>query len=268
MAKWNYPPEYLKKDGKLKKNCLKKAAEWRKNHPPKFLQESTFNKQMTSRTKLQDEILESIPYPSYQHMNQDIINIFTEMCIGNVTNDGMNTVEECELFRAFCIMNKRLCLLDKEFRKNNNIKEKIEKCKLIYKTEIISKQFKIMPTNDWLPFNKVVSYNQKKDVINYIKSNYGSFIPHNYMTESPYIIETTHLINTIESLKDNILVKESLKECDVYSFIDLIKFFKEFHVIYHDFIITLRKNYCKKLGYYENINIELNIQYFINTLMY
>ena len=47
MTKWNYPPEYLKKDGTLKKNCLKKAAQWRKEFPPKFLQESTLNQQIT-----------------------------------------------------------------------------------------------------------------------------------------------------------------------------------------------------------------------------
>ena len=33
--KYRYPKNYMTKDGKIKKNMRKKAAEWRKNHPKK-----------------------------------------------------------------------------------------------------------------------------------------------------------------------------------------------------------------------------------------
>ena len=124
---YNYPPQYLTKKGKLKKNYLKKAAKWRKEFPPKFLKESTLHEQITSKYKPLEKLLDNIAYPSYQHLNDDIINTFAEYILGNacLINMNMNSVEECELFRGFCVMNKRLCFLNKEFRKKYNI---VERC--------------------------------------------------------------------------------------------------------------------------------------------
>jgi len=303
--KWNYPPEYLKKDGTLKKNCLKKAAQWRKEFPPKFLQESTLNQQITSRFKSSEELLKNIPYPSYQHMNIDIIEIFYKILIGDVSNNGMNSIDECEMFRGFCIMNKRLCLLDKEFRKKYNIKEKIDKCKMISETEKISKKFKISPTKDWLPFNKPVIYNydQKMEIFYFLKSKYSTYFNYNNgfngIQKYRYKKINIHpLIETVQDfngkiLKENVKlctdtelsgynifygadevnsqdgrVKNSSKNIYVYRFIDLIKVFKQYTFLYEEFIINLRKNYCKNSKYDDIENIELNIRYFIHTLLY
>jgi hypothetical protein len=280
MKKWNYPPEYLKKDGKLKKNCLKKAAEWRKNYPPKFLAETTFNEQMTSRNKHLDDLLELIPYPSYQHMNQDIIDLLAEILIGDISNNGMNSIEECEMFRGFCIMNKRLCLLDEKFRKKYNIKEKIHKCKLIYETDKIFKKSKRTTSKK---IQSAFYYN--KSIFEFITST--TFI--SSVNDENLVIETSPLIATINCLNNYILNKQNIKivihneyigynvlfthkesyyTFNVYSFSDLIKLFKRLPLIYDYFMISLRKNYCKNSNYQENKNIELNIRYFMYALMY
>ena len=305
MRKWNYPPEYLKKDGKLKKNCLKKAAEWRKNFPPKFLPETTFDEQITSRNKHTDELLKSIPYPSYQHMNYDIIEILAEILIGNISNDGMNTIEECEMFRGFCIMNKRLCLLDEKFRKKYNIKEKIYKCRMIYETEKKSRMFKKSPTKDWLPFNKPMQYNYHQnhmELFKFLESKYSTYFNYlrnyHYLDNCDYnIINIKPLVKTIQDfngkiLKDNVKlctdtelsgynifydtdevnsndgrVKNSSENVFIYRFVDLIKVFKQYPFVYDDFIINLRKNYCKNSGYFYTEEIEFNIRYFIEMLL-
>tara|TARA_B100000131_G_C17933221_1_gene539224 strand:+ start:11 stop:619 length:609 start_codon:yes stop_codon:yes gene_type:complete len=202
-------------------------------------------------------------------------------------------------------MNKRLCLLDEEFRKKYNIKEKIEKCKLIYGTEKISKKFKIAPTKDWLPFNKPVTYHydQKMEIFYFLKSKYTTYFNYN---NSFYDIQKYRykkinihpLIETLEDLNGKIL-KENVKLCTdtelsgynifygtdevnshdgrvknssenifIYRFIDLIKVFKQYTFLYEEFIINLRKNYCKNSKYDDIENIELNIRYFIHTLLY
>lgn len=303
--KWNYPPEYLKKDGTLKKNCLKKAVQWRKESPPKFLPETTFNEQITSRLTTNDELLETIPYPSYQHMNQDIIDIFAKILIGDISNNGMNSIEECEMFRGFCIMNKRLCFLDKEFRKKYNIKEKIDKCKLIYETEKISKKFKISPTNGWLPFNKPMKYNYDQnymELFKFFESKYSTYFNYNnsFYDIQKYRYKKINIHPLIETVQDfnGKILKENIKLCTdtelsgynifydtdevnsqdgrvknpyenifIYRFIDLIKVFKQYPLLYDDFILNLRRNYCKNSGYFSTEEIEFNIRYFIEILL-
>ena len=296
MRKWNYPLEYLKKDGKLKKNCLKKAIEWRKNHPPKFLPDNSFNKeQIIENNKRLNDLLENVPYPSYQHMNRDIIDIFAKILIVDPSNNHMNSIEECELFRYFCIMNKRLCFLDKDFRKKYNIKNKIEKCKLIYETEKIVLEFKKSPTRNWLPFNKPMLYNyqQNRELFSFIKENYSS-----YATEygERLLFKTQILINTIKEYH-KVKFKHNDKELElcfdtelsgfnlmenqiiigtnifrntiyIYNYIHLIKAFKMLPEFYEKFIVDLRKNLCESQYYWENEDIEKKIKCFIRTLLY
>lgn len=304
MRKWNYPPEYLKKDGKLKKNCLKKAAEWRKKYPPKFLPETTFDEQIKSKNKKFDELLKSIPYPSYQHMNNDIIETFAEFLIGDISNNGMNSIEECDMFRAFCIMNKRLCLLNETFRKKYNIREKIYKCQMIYETEKSSNIFKKCPTNNWLPFNKAVTYNynQNMELFHFLKSKYSIYFYYS-KTSSDFkncnykIININPLVKTIIELNGkelekntklctdtelsgyNILfsndevrsgdlkVRNSSENIYIYRYMDLIKCFKKYPSLYEEFIVNLRRNYCKVHDYKVTKDIEYNIRYFIQTLL-
>jgi hypothetical protein len=248
-----------------------------------------FNEQMTLRNKHLGELSELIPYPSYQHMNYDIIDLLAQVLIGDVSNNGINTIEECEMFRSFCIMNKRLCLLDKKFRKKYNIKEKIHKCQLIYITEKIFKKSKRTKSKN---IDSTFYYN--KSIFEFITST--TFMRGNRYykdLDSPYIVETGPLIETIKSLNNYILNNYVLNEknikivihnkyvkynsiftydetynmFNIYSFSDLIKIFKRIPLIYDYFMISLRKNYCKNSNYQENKNIELNIRYFIYALM-
>ena len=149
--KWKYPSEYLRKDGKSKKNYRKNAIEWRKNHPNKR------EVALIETNNRLDLLLKDVSYPSYQHMNHDIIMLFANILIGTDVNKSMNTMEECELFRGFCIMNKRLCFLNKEFRDKYDIIYRILKYKEIRKTEENINQFIDSPTKDWLPVNKILT---------------------------------------------------------------------------------------------------------------
>ena len=295
---YTYSPEYLKKNGSLKKNYLKKASQWRKLNPLNPLNPS-INTTAIQPSRL-DELLEDIPYPSYQHMNLDIVNIFAEYLIGDKTNDTMNSLTECESFRNFCVMNKRLCFLDLDFRREYNIPAKIDKCRLMRKTTDLELKFTNSPTNNWLPMNKPVKYNyqQKTDVFVFIRSNYSKYIS-NYGDKM--IFKTKPIIDTINkynqsryklygvelklcldtelsgynTLFDNRYVEKYSDDINsdseyiyVYSYIDLIQIFKNIPVFFDTFIIDLRTNYCKSTSYNECENIEKNIQYFIKTLLY
>ena len=293
---YTYPPEYLTKNRSLKKNYLKKASQWRKLNPLNPLNPS-INTTTIQPSRL-DELLEDVPYPSYQHMNPDIVNIFAEYLIGDKTNDTMNSFTECESFRNFCVMNKRLCFLDLDFRREYNIPAKIDKCKLMRETTDLELKFMNSPTNNWLPMNKPVKYNyqQKTDVFVFIRSNYSKYISnygdkmifktkpiidsinkYNQSRYKLYGIELKLSLNTellgYNTLFNNRYVEKYSDDINseyiyVYSYIDLIQIFKKLPVFFDTFIVDLRTNYCKSTSYNECENIEKNIQYFIKTLLY
>jgi hypothetical protein len=301
--KWNYPPEYLKKDGKLKKNYLKRASYYRTIHPPKFQAEQVYKENIEIKTNIViksdiEELLNQVPYPSYQHMPSDIIIYIANIIIKGNTCDIMNSFEECEMFRCFCIMNKRLCLLNKTFRKTYCIKEKIEKCKLMKKTTLLSTTFERIPTRDYLPMNKPVRFNyqQRSNIYGFIRLYYSLYASR---YGDRLIFNTTPLIKTLNDY-NNIKIKYNEREytlciiteemaasnarmqedgiinvsnglkntINIYTFIDLIETFVKIPLFFQTFIIDLRKKYFKSGSYNDSKNIENNIRYFINTLMY
>ena len=222
-----------------------------------------------------DELLKDIPYPSYQHMNPDIVNVFVEYLIGGKTNKTMNSMEACEIFRCFCVMNKRLCFMDKEFRKQYNIKEKIEKCKLMSKTEDIALSFSTCPIYESLPSNKRITDSQKKHFFSFITENYSSHVIENGDSLNYDIrsLITTYLDLVKYGPLDfdvniaNICVSEHISKY-ICSFLDLIKCFKSSDKFFIIFITELRTNYCKSRSYDKCGKIEEDIQYFIKTLLY
>lgn len=304
MARWNYPPEYLTKDGKLKKNYLKRASYYRTIHPPKFQAEQVYKEHLEIKTDIEiksdiEELLNRVAYPSYQHMPSDIIIYIANIIIKGNTCDIMNSFEECEMFRCFCIMNKRLCLLNKTFRKTYCIKEKIEKCKLMKKTLRLSTRFERIPTCDMLPINKPVRFNyeQKSNVYGFIRLYYSLYALRFASRDGDRLIFNT--LPIIKTLNDynNVKIKSNEEEytlciitkemasttrmqeegtltysientVNIYTFLDLIKTFVKIPLFFQTFIIDLRKNYFKSGSYNDSKNIEKNIRYFINTLMY
>jgi len=300
--KWNYPPEYLTKDGKLKKNYLKRASLYRTIHPPKFQAEQVYKEHLEIKTDIEiksdiEELLNRVAYPSYQHMPSDIIIYIANIIIKGNTCDIMNSFEECEMFRCFCIMNKRLCLLNKTFRKTYCIKEKIEKCKLMKKTIQLSTRFERIHTCDMLPINKPVRFNyeQKSNVYGFIRLYYSLYALR-FASRDRLIFNTFPIIKTLNDynnvkIKSNeheytlcIITKEmasttrmqedgtlsnSLENTvNIYTFLDLIKTFVKIPLFFQTFIIDLRKNYFKSGSYNDSKKIEKNIRYFINTLIY
>ena len=302
LMKWNYPPEYLKKDGKLKKNCLKKAYEYRMLHPPKFQGEQVYNENIEIKTEIEiktdiEESFEQLSYPSYQHMPYDIIIHIANTIIKGNTCDYMNSFEECEMFRCFCIMNKRLCLLNKTFRKTYCIKEKIEKCKSMKKTIQASSVFKRMATRNGLPVNKEFHFNYQKkvNVYTFIKTYYSSYASRygdRLMFNTLPIIKTLNDYNNVKiKSKHNeytlciiteelaasnqdmqaagqLIVSNGLKNTiPIHSYIQLIETFAKYPVFFETFIIDLRKNYYERRTYYDCKLTEKEIQYFIKTLI-
>ena len=300
--KWNYPPEYLKKDGKLKKNCLKKAYEYRMLHPPKFQGEQVYNENIEIKTEIEiktdiEESFEQLSYPSYQHMPYDIIIHIANTIIKGNTCDYMNSFEECEMFRCFCIMNKRLCLLNKTFRKTYCIKEKIEKCKLMKKTRQCSREFKRIATHKLKSLYKTVHYNYQLRVNVYIfikmyYSSYASKYGDRLMFNTLPLINTLNDYNNVKikskcdeytlciiteelaaSNRDmqaagRLIVSNGLKNTiPIHSYIQLIEAFVKSPIFFETFIIDLRKNYYKSRSYNDCEKIEKDIQYFIKTLI-
>ena len=304
--KWNYPPEYLKKDGKLKRNYLKRASYYRIMNPPKFEAEQVYKENLKIKTNIEiksdiEELLNQVSYPSYQHMPSDIIIYIANIIIKGNTSDFMNSFEECEMFRCFCIMNKRLCLLNKTFRKTYCIKEKIEKCKLMRKTIRLSTTFERTPTRDLLPINKSIrlNYQQQRNIYGFIKIHYSSYASRygDRLIFNPLpVIKTLNDYNNVK-IKSNeheytlCIITEEVEASNgrlwtegklnrvklpislentiyIYSFIHLIETFVKIPLFFQEFMNDLRKNYYKSMSYNDSKNIEKDIRYFIKTLMF
>ena len=168
---------------------------------------------------------------SYRDLNYDIIHNLATLIIGNKdVEKSLYSIEDCELFKGFCILNKRLCFLNKEFRKEYNISIRIIKCNLIYETNNHVDDFINSPTNNWLPFNKTYfnKYNQNIHTYHRYLRNI-----HNY---EGIIWHIKPIIKTIEDNEDKFHIVQSTR------FLSMVKLLKRNPNIFRKFITELRAN--------------------------
>ena len=122
-SKFNYPQEYLKKDGTLKKAYRKKAAQFRKE------QTKTRSKSRSRSRSPRTPEPEPEPEPEWEpepesdvediglyDLPQEIDDrLFDELVFQGDTDRRMN-IERCRRLREFCTLYPRTCAFDEDFK--------------------------------------------------------------------------------------------------------------------------------------------------------
>lgn len=168
-------------------------------------------------------------------------------------------------------MNKRFCLLNKEFRKEYNIKMRINKCNLIYRTEKIINHFIDSPTNNWLPFNK----NMYNIYIQYEYSyhSYLRMIQNEELCNEKFRLSVKPIIKTIEENEKKLnikthshfikLIKSFKKKPDIFR-----KFIKDLRINISNYLIELRKQSLSQINDIRLVrDVENEIIFFTNLLL-
>ena len=169
---------------------------------------------------------------SYRDLNYDIIQNLAIIMIGNKDIEkSLYSIEDCELFKGFCILNKGLCFLNKEFRKEYNISMRIIKCNLIYETNNHVDDFINSPTNNWLPFNKTYfnKYNQNIHT-------YHRYLRNIHYYGNGFQWDIKPIIKTIEDNEDKFHIVQSTH------FLSMVKLLKRNSIMFREFITELRLN--------------------------
>lgn len=129
-TKYEYPPEYLKKDGTLKKAYKKKAAQYRKTHsqtrtrsksrsPDKVeqTQNSNIAKFINDLREFESPDNSSVEDIGLYDMPPDIDNKLLDELVFQGDTDRRMNIERCRRLREFCTLYPRTCAFDEDFKK-------------------------------------------------------------------------------------------------------------------------------------------------------
>ncbi len=180
--KFNYPVSFLKKDGKLKKNMKKQAAEFRKTHnrdgTPKYPNVETMPSLVNPEPEPEPEpevepVLESDypdydpERPSFNNLPDDLIEYFFTN-IANLNEEELNE-ETCLNIRNMCELFPRTCYLNRDF-----LERYIRRCRMIAKTGLYRQQIVDTPEID------VIGDPRRREW----RRDYHSMSPQSYLVQS------------------------------------------------------------------------------------
>lgn len=129
-TKYEYPPEYLKKDGTLKKAYKKKAAQYRKTHsqtrtrsksrsPDKVeqTQNSNIAKFINDLREFESPDNSSVEDIGLYDMPPEFDNKMLDELVFQGDTDRRMNIERCRKLRDFCTLYPRTCALDEKFKR-------------------------------------------------------------------------------------------------------------------------------------------------------